>query len=356
MTDDLESISATRPRKWKGLWVWGVLLVAVAGGLGLYWFNAPVSEPTRAAATPSSSAAPQAADQATPDKPLRALSEDQLQRMIDQSAAQVRNNPNDAAAWAMLAHSYDMLGKFAESSAAYAKLVPLLPGDAQVLADYADALAVTQGRKLIGEPTALINRALAIDGKNLKALALAGSAAFERQTFDEAIDFWQRAREVAKDPAFRQEIENSIARAKAASKGETLGDQQVPGSRTEAASAVAAGPRASVSGRVSLADGLVTKAKPDATVFIFARPATGSRMPVALLRKRVRDLPADFTLDDSNSMVPANKLSQVPMLVIGARVSQRGDVTPQPGDMQGLSAPVSPGTQGIRLEISEVLK
>jgi len=114
--------------------------------------------------------------------------------------------------------------------------------------------------------------------------------------------------------------------------------------------------QAVLTGRVSLADELVSKAAPDATVFIFARPVKGSRMPVALLRKQVRDLPLDFRLDDSMSMVPSVKLSQTPMVVIGARVSKRGDVMPQAGDMQGWSAPVAAGTKGIKLEISEVIK
>ncbi|MGZ5241289.1 MAG: c-type cytochrome biogenesis protein CcmI/CycH, partial [Caldimonas sp.] len=122
-----------------------------------------------------------------------------------------------------------------------------------------------------------------------------------------------------------------------------------------AAAAAASGP-AVVAGRGTLADDLVAKAPPDATVFIFARPAQGSRMPVAIVRKRVRDLPLDFTLDDSSSMVSDVKLSKMQTVVVGARVSARGDVMPQPGDMQGWSAPVPVGTRGIHLEISEVLK
>ena len=114
--------------------------------------------------------------------------------------------------------------------------------------------------------------------------------------------------------------------------------------------------QAVLTGRVSLADELASKAAPDATVFIFARPVKGSRMPVALVRKQVKDLPFDFRLDDSTSMVPTVKLSQTPTVVIGARISKRGDVLPQAGDMQGWSAPVAVGTKGIKLEISEVIK
>jgi cytochrome c-type biogenesis protein CcmH len=324
-------------------------IAAVAFHLGIDRNAAP--QPARVETEAPS--APSASGKAE-ERPVRALSDEQLQRMVEQSSAQVKKAPGDAAAWAMLAHSYDMLGKFAESSKAYATLSRLLPNDAQVLADYADALAVANGRTLAGEPTVLVKKALALDPRNLKALALAGTAAYERKDVTEALAYWQRALAASPDPAFREQIEGSIAEARASTGGAAASAATAAAPRAAAASAVA-GP-AVVAGRVSLADDLVAKASPEATVFIFARPAQGSRMPVALLRKHVRDLPVEFTLDDSNAMVRDAKLSQVPTVVIGARISKKGDVTPGPGDMQGWSAPVPVGTRGIRLEISEVLK
>lgn len=327
-----------------------LLLAGLAIGIAV-WQGGRVAPPTADATAPVAAAdvaAPPASGAASASAAARPLSDEQLQRMIDQAAAKVRQDPKDSASWAMLAHSYDMLGKFAESSKAYARLAALLPKDAQVLADYADALGVANGRSLMGEPTALIAKALALDARNVKALALSGTAAFERGDYADAVDAWQRARDASRDPTFTRQIETSIGEAKAALKGE-------PPVAARAASG-AAPKGATISGRVTLADDLVAKARPDATVFIFARPAKGSRMPVAILRKRVRDLPAEFTLDDSMSMVPDAKLSRQASVVVGARVSQRGDVTPQAGDMQGWSAPVAVGATGLRLEISEVLK
>ncbi len=316
----------------------GVALAALFAGV--VWFAMH-----RAPLTPAPAPAPEA--------PGRALSDQQLEHMVAQAHEQTEKDPRNITAWAMLAHSYDMLGRFAESSKAYAKLVELRPGDAQVLADYADALGVANGRTLAGEPTALIDKALALDPKNVKALTLAGTAALEEQHFDKAVEYWERARALSHDARFTQQIDAGLAQARALAKGKPA--SEVLASAAAQAPKPAPG-KAFVAGRVSLSDDLRAKAPPDAVVFVFARPIQGSRMPVALLRKHVRDLPLDFTLDDSMAMVPAAKLSKEPVVVIGARISLRGDVMPQAGDMEGWSAPVNVGARGVKLEITEVIK
>jgi len=327
------------------------LLAALAAG-AIY-----LAVDRRSAAAPQPGrdlAAPQAAGASTPApgnaaRPARALSDEQVQRMVDATRAQVAQDPRDAAAWALLAHSYDMQGRFAESSKAYASLARLVPGDAQVLADYADALAVANGRTLAGEPAALVSKALAIDPRNVKAQTLAGTAAFERHDYADASTHWQRARELSRDPEFIRQIDASLATARASAQGKPVSAPTASAAPATAASAV-------VAGRLTLADDLVSKAPADATIFIFAIPVGGSRMPVAITRRHVRDLPLEFSLDDSMAMVSDMRLSKVGTVVVGARISARGDIAPQAGDMQGLTAPVSVGTRGIRLEISEVLK
>jgi cytochrome c-type biogenesis protein CcmH len=107
---------------------------------------------------------------------------------------------------------------------------------------------------------------------------------------------------------------------------------------------------------VSLAPTLKAKADPQDTVFVFARAADGPRMPLAILRRQVKDLPLQFTLDDSMAMTPAAKLSSAQRVIVGARISKRGDATAQPGDLQGQSAPVAPGANGLKIEISQVVQ
>ena len=110
-----------------------------------------------------------------------------------------------------------------------------------------------------------------------------------------------------------------------------------------------------VSGTVRLSPKLQALVEPDDMVFIFARPAEGSRMPLAIVRKQVKDLPVAFTLDDSTSMSPAARLSGAQRVIVGARISKSGQAMPQPGDLQGLSEPVKVGTTGLLLEISAQL-
>jgi cytochrome c-type biogenesis protein CcmH len=118
---------------------------------------------------------------------------------------------------------------------------------------------------------------------------------------------------------------------------------------------VAAGQEA-ITGRLTLKAELKGKVGPDDTVFIFARAPTGSKMPLAILRKKVSDLPLDFKLDDSLAMSPASRLSSAQQVVVGARISKSGNAMPSPGDLQVLSAPMALGARDVRIEIAEAVR
>jgi cytochrome c-type biogenesis protein CcmH len=277
------------------------------------------------------------------------ITQQQIEGMVDRLSARMKENPDDATGWAMLGRTYAVLDRYPEAASAYANAVKRSPPDAQLLADYADALAMAQGRRLQGEPERIIAQALKVDPRNVKALALAGTVAFEKQDFKGAIAQWRKILEVVPpDSDMADSIRDSIADAEKLSGG-TAKAQPAP--KPAAASVPGA-----VSGTVRLAPALVAKVAPADTVFVFARPADGPRMPLAVIRKQVRELPTAFTLDDTMAMATGMKLSDHPRVVVGARISKSGSPTPQPGDFEGLSTPVKVGETGVTVVISAEIR
>ena len=266
-----------------------------------------------------------------------AVTVQQIESMIARLAARLRENPDDVDGWKLLGRSYGALGRFPEAADAYAKAAVRAPRDAQLLADFADVLAMARGQSLQGEPEKLVLRALELDAQNLKALALAGTAAFERKDFAAAVRYWERMLPlVAADSEDARSIRASIAEAQSFLK---------PG-----------GAAAALKGTVRLAPELKAKASPDDTVFVFARAAQGPPMPLAVKRATVRELPLAFTLDDSMAMAPNLQISGFPRVVVTARVSKSGSAAPQPGDLQGISAPVANDASSVNVVIDSVVK
>ena len=280
---------------------------------------------------------------AAPKDQAHQMTTEQTINMVAGLAQRLKNKPDDAEGWNMLARSYNALGRFGEAADAYSRLVTLVPGNADLLADYADTLAMSLNKNLQGEPEKLIARALAVDPKNIKALALSGSAAFERRDYQDAITQWQKIL-VLVPP------ESDIARSVMSSIGQAQSMPSEPGAAPTATTQAA--PGAEVGGTVELDAALRSKVADTDTVFIFARAAQGPRFPLAVLRKQVKDLPASFVLDDSMSMVPNAKLSGFPMVVVGARISKSGSATPTAGDFEGVTEPVRPGAKGLTIRIN----
>ena len=200
---------------------------------------------------------------------------------------------------------------------------PAQPDEPEILVEYAEALALLHGRNLAGAPIRLVERALKIEPDNQKALTLAGSAAFEAQDYKRAIEYWQRLqKQVKPDSELGQALQAGIAQALALA------------GQTEAAAAPKprgqAGAEA-IRGEVKLSAALKERALPDDTVFIFARAAQGPPMPLAVIKKQVKDLPLRFTLDDTLAMAPDMKLSSFPQVVVSARVSKSGGARAQSG-------------------------
>jgi len=287
------------------------------------------------------------------------LTDAQVVAMVETLARKVRERPDDVRGWALLARSLSTMGRFEEAVAAYEHLASIAPDDPQVLADYADALGMQQGRSLAGRPTELVQRALAIDPAHPKSLALAGTAAFDAGDYPAAARYWSRlAAQMPEGSEDRGRVDAMLdeVRTKAAAAGKPL----APGATAVAQAAAPsdgkpAAAATSVSGSVSVAAALAAKVDRSAALFIFARAVNGSRMPLAVIRASAGELPRDFTLDDSLAMAPALRISGADAVRIEARISRSGTAQPQSGDLVGVSDVVKPGARGVKIVVDKVV-
>lgn len=260
-----------------------------------------------------------------------------LEPLLETLRKKLELAPDNGDGWALLARSYVELGRHTEAASAFERAAALLPDDAQLLADYADALAVAHGRVLTGKPEELVQQALKLEPNNVKALMLAATAVFDRQQYKQAIRYWRRLQQAlpAEDP-MQIEVAAWLEEARGlAGAPATSGDRSVA--------------PASISGTVRLAPGLAMP--PGAILFVYARAATGPPMPLAIVRAANPELPFDYRLDADRAPMPGQRLTAQTEVVVVARLSRSGEAKPQAGDLQGESRPLRADGRKVDIEI-----
>ena len=288
-------------------------------------------------------------------------SHEEILAVVETLAKRMKEHPEDPKGWRLLGRAYTAMGRFADAVTAFQEAAKRGGEDASLLADWADALAM-QNQSLEGEPSALIARALALDPTDEKALSLAASAAFYRRDFDVAIAHWRKLQSLyppASDEA--KQVGSFIAEAEAGKRGGVVAGN-APEAAASAPSASASTPTAgasaasTITGNVSLDSKLQGSASPNDTLFIYARAAQGSRMPLAIVRATAKDLPRAFTLDDSMAMTPTNRLSNAANVIVEARISKSGNAIAAPGDLVGTSGAIKPGARDVSIVINDVVR
>ena len=258
-----------------------------------------------------------------------------LDDMLAQLEGRLQANPNDGEGWYMLARTYQFMQRYDDSVEAFERAIKLGGGQsADVLASYADVRAMANGRITDDRTIEILEQALQIDPKHTKSLWLAGTTAYQTQEFKSALKYWERLYDALPEGGEdRAQIAVNINEVKSLM-GTPIMLQSAPvGEQEDKLVATTA----RITGSVGLANEISAKASPEDTVFVFARAVQGSRMPLAIVRKQVKDLPFEFVLDDSQAMSPQMKLSSHTNVIVGARVSKSGDAIPQAGDLEGFS-------------------
>ena len=226
-----------------------------------------------------------------------------------------------------------------------------LSADDDLKLERVEVLAMKSQGNFEGEPWNVIRDILQRDPQNYGALLMAGSASYSHEKYADALKYWQQARKplAADNPdvpgldeaitSVQQKLGMPVQVAKGPSA--QMNAAQMPVAAPSANTSGAASTGLTVSGQVAIAEALKGKVKPSDVVFIYATPANGERMPLAV------------TLDDSTAMTPERKLSGAGEVLVKVRVSKSGNAMPQSGDLAGTLGPVKVGAKGLKLEIKD---
>ena len=274
--------------------------------------------------------------------------------LIEQLEKKVTQNPDDLRGLLLLTNAYMSLRRYADAVPLFERWLALDANNADLLARYADALAMANNGDLTGKPTALLQRALQINPNQLQALWLAAMAADEQHDLSAALVHLTHLQGLVVDnKEAHQEVTAMIASAR--SRTATSGITLSPKSSTDTALNPSE-PPARLSILVELDPAVEQKVNTTDTLFVYARPISGSKMPIAITRRRAVEFPLRVILDDSLAIMPSQKLSDVEQVEIVARISRTGNAMPTRGDVIGVTRPVTVNTvDTVTVTLSDVI-
>lgn len=274
------------------------------------------------------------------------------------------SEPDNLEGWYRLAQSYLVLGRYDEAIDAAKRVRELSDDDPAALLLHASAISGTRDGAIDNEVEELVMAVIQQQPDNPQALWMAGMAARQRDQPMIAVEYWNRLMPLLdSQPEQQQELKQLITITESEISGtkpdaSVAAEQTTESDQDETSSAVtspvvdsndadAGAVQARLAVNVSLDPKLAASADPDDTVFIFARALEGPPMPLAVIRKKVSDLPVDVELDDSNAMLPAMTLSKFEQVLVGARISSSGDPIGQTGDLEGSASPIDTNAEKI---------
>ena len=321
LSDDLDIKKSIQTLNDQGRWaVYAVILVIPLLATGLYFLlgNYPAVSHTA---------------EMSVDTETAKVAE--IGKMVNRLAEKMKANPDDGQGWLMLGRSYRALEQYPKAVDALANAYRILGEKPEVMMLYADALASNNDKSLIGQPSDLITKVLTLEPENMEALWLGGMAKAQSGEDQAAYDRWKKLLGLLSPDTEDYKNINGLLDQLLAE------NPQIKAGETTNKTTVASVSGVEVTIDVSLADELKASAKAGDIVFIYAQALSGPKMPLAIERKKVSDLPLTVTLNDAMAMMPAMKLSSFPQVKLLARISTSGNAMQQPGDLIGVVESVS---------------
>ncbi|HEX7731323.1 MAG TPA: tetratricopeptide repeat protein, partial [Rhodanobacter sp.] len=249
-----------------------------------------------------------------------------FQQALAELRAHLRQQPDDAQGWTLLAQATTALKQPAEARDAWDHALKIDPNDVAAMVGWAETDSMARGDHLIeGRALDLLHHALELQPDSQRALWLLGISEFQHAQYAEAAATWRKLQPLLEPGssvarAVAEQIANADARA---------------GIKPSAGPAPAASQGAALKVEISLAPALRDRLQPGDRLYVYARAVGGPPMPLAVAKLDAGKLPATATLTDAMAMTPELKLSSVARVLVEARISHDGQPIAQPGDLEG---------------------
>ncbi|MET0065224.1 MAG: c-type cytochrome biogenesis protein CcmI [Candidatus Thiodiazotropha sp.] len=355
---DADEDNKTR-QKMSGQTMAAVALLVPLAALTLYQvIGSPEIIPRLGAQTAESGMPPHGSAAGTPSAPGQGMPP--MEVLVERLAAKLQEQPENLEGWIILGRSYMSMNNYPAAIEAYQTAIKLDDQNVNLLLAYAEALAASKGNDFTGEAAPLIQKAYTLASQDPNVLWLSGVLAYQNNRFQEAVDRWSNLRTHLTPQSSELESVNAAIDDARAQMGLAPEEPELPQIVQTAKPSTAPQPPAGDAAKglqveISLSPEMAARTKPEDLVFIYARALNGPPMPLAAVRKQVRDLPLSLSLDDSMAMMPQMKLSGFEQVLVGARVSLSGNPSAQSGDLEGEIKPVSPGqSQVVKVVIDSV--
>lgn len=264
---------------------------------------------------------------------VKGLSEQELLARMEK---QLESNPNNLEGQLLLARTYLTLGRSADAVKPLTTALELAEGaegEAMISAQLAQAIYFSDPSFIPEKAEALIARSLELDPQEPTALGVSGIFAFEQGKYELAIQQWQKILALIEEGPNAESLRQGIktARAKLAEQNGEAPAASLTASDSEPVVIKVA---------VGVSDEVRDAFDPATRVFVYARHATGPKMPLSIQSLNLDALPVSLQLDDSTSMGGMAKLSDAETVQVVARISVSGSAMPSEGDLQVMSKPI----------------
>ncbi len=124
---------------------------------------------------------------------------------------EVNDNPEQPDKQLLLAHAYQVMGRYPEAITAYGKAWPQVEKSPDELVRFAEVLYRQKGSQFAGKPLDLLNQALALDKQHIDGLILHGTAMLQQKNNAQAVKDWTLAKSLlAADDARKAELTNML--------------------------------------------------------------------------------------------------------------------------------------------------